>query len=132
MIPLYYSVLAYLVPAALASGTWIGTSIFLLTPIAVLNHAKFHEDYKGKRLVMYTDRILTHAIAIGLCLTALQFNFFKALPFWICLAYTAISFHYLKRKATTDTQRRNIHASMHAISALGIIYLILARVSVLK
>lgn len=124
MIPLYYSVLLYLIPAFLASNTWIGASIFIITPLAVLNHAKFHEEYSGKRIIMLLDRICSHAIAIGLCFVALQYDFITMIPFWICLVYTATAFHLFKSRATTEVQRRNIHVSMHAISTLGILWII--------
>lgn len=121
-IPLYYSVMLYAIPAFYARHSYIGAGLSALLPFAVLNHAKNHEEYRGKSLVRFIDRAGSHAIAACLAVASFRptltpFAFFV---FWVCLVYTALVFHVLKKRTASEESGRALHASMHVVSCFGI------------
>jgi len=121
MVPLYYSVLVFLIPASLGYDTWLGSALHVLIPIAVLNHAKNHEEYSGKTLVRNIDRILSHIYAVIMALDILQHAVcIYTIQFFCCLLYTIYAFHCLKHVQQDERVSQFVHASMHAVSSYGI------------
>lgn len=124
--PLYFSVLTYLIPAIIGHNNWIATCIFVLVPFATINHAKNHEEYKGKLIVRSADRILAHVYAILFSIEASKFFFSQACFYWFSLAYTCFIFYIIKpSKSLTLNRKRLAHASMHIVGAIGLTNLVL-------
>lgn len=123
-INLYYSVLIYLIPAFYAShhGLWLGPALYTLIPIAVLNHAKHHEPYQGKRLVKYVDRFFSHMIAFKTLVDSIgTWQTLNMHIFWATWTYTTLAFYILKPLAQTRKSAQFVHATMHLFSAIGLL-----------
>lgn len=131
MIPLFYTVCLYIVPALYGQSLWIGPFLTVLTPIAVINHAKFDTEYAGKKAVIAIDRVGSHLFAIKLLKEVVAMRWHNASPspfilwlyilFFSSFAYSALVFHVLKPRASTRSHANIIHASMHFISSIGIV-----------
>lgn len=122
-IPLYYSVLLFIFPAIYGRSIWVGPALTALLPIAVINHAKFDTVYSGKRTIMAIDRVGSHMLAAKLLLDVVNCNLIVLIPFIIFIAstvYAAVSFHVLKRRTSSHSNAKLVHASMHAVSSIGI------------
>ena len=123
-IPLYYSVLLFVIPAIYGQNLWIGPALTALIPIAVINHAKFDTEYVGKDLIIAIDRIGSHLFA-GILLydvirNAPYTDHLSLIVFLSATIYAIYTFHYLKPNVTCPSTKKLIHASMHFVSSIGI------------
>jgi hypothetical protein len=119
-LPLYFTVQVYLIPALYAQFQnlhSISTPLFVLLPIATLNHA-LHPNQPP--LVKAIDRIGSHIFAIAIAIQHLQLKPSQQLSifFWISLFYTTCAFHLLKKLRAVSPKL--IHNMMHIVSAIGI------------
>lgn len=123
MIPLYYSVFIYLFPAMYGHNTWIGKGLYLLTPVAVLNHAKNDQEYIGKSIVRLIDRVFSHIFGLLMCVDMIANHGFARLyaqVFYVALIYSLMVFHVWKPLQKIRFLAQLLHVSMHAVSSIGI------------
>lgn len=123
MVPLYYTVLVYLLPAAYASyhNMWLGPSLFALIPFAVLNHFPNKEANVGA-LIKCIDRTFTHIIALKTVIDATfsPTTTFSLSLYYLCLIYTIGAFYFWKPSTGAPSSAHKVHASMHLVSAIGL------------
>jgi hypothetical protein len=114
----HYSSFSFLAAGLYSKKSWMNNWLPILASFSILNHSKYHESYKGKRVIQWIDRIIAHKIATRTFFEAwLMRN--KSSP-WLysyygCLLYTIMVYYGILRRKP----RLNWHASMHLVSSIG-------------
>ena len=108
---LYYSSFLILLPIFYGQGTLLGALYTLLLGVSVLNHAKKHETYPGKRWVEVTDKVIVYAIASTQIFYAIMLInnpncLFPLALFWSCFIYVVYNYHF-KRRAILKQQEKD-------------------------
>ena len=129
-IPLYYTSFLILAPALYGQGHVIGMLYTIMLGLSVLNHAKKHEAYPGKRLIEALDKLVAHVLALKLVFYAVTLRHIPEARtplalFWWCLAYVAYNYHYKRRRVLKQNahdlqdQLVRLHMKFHAAAVFG-------------
>lgn len=118
----HYSSFSFLVAGLYTKKSWMNNWLPILACISILNHSKYDQLYRGKKVVQWIDRIIAHKIAVR--------SLFNACNAWShrksnkshllylyygCLVYTIMVYYGIVRRAP----RWNWHASIHLVSSIG-------------
>lgn len=121
---LYYSSLALILVVLVAYHlrvTWAHVAFLLVLSTSLIHHSKCADEFCGKTLIAYSDRIIGHVTFVVMMYIVLRnkrWNVF-ILMYWLCaVAVVAIYYGYGTSRKNTD-EANAIHAIMHVLVVIG-------------
>lgn len=120
----YYTSFLFLLTSFRTAGSWLQTWLAIQACVSILHHAKYYDDYPGKKMVQYIDRVVGHYIGIRSLIEALSVSWTKytypnLIIYYTCLMYMTIVYHC--RLRTVDDWP--LHKTFHFAGAIGILSL---------
>lgn len=117
----YYSSFAFLAVSLLTAGSWMQPYLSVLSATSILHHAKFYQNYPGRRIVQWVDRGLAHLVGFramyDLSTTAItNANQWMIYTTYVCFFYVAMVYHGRLRHIDDWP----LHKSIHVIGAFGL------------
>jgi xanthosine utilization system XapX-like protein len=110
-------------------SSWLSVAFTALQAVSVLNHARLHEQYPGKRLVHMCDKLLVHGIGLGCLYTAIREQLSEPPPvalqskmlfvFWTSMLYINVVYYVFHKRCCTTAAWEKWHISIHIVGALG-------------
>jgi hypothetical protein len=115
----YYTSLLFLA-LCFSKCMWISNIFIVFTPISVLFHAKYHDDYHGKQMIRCIDKFL--------CYSTIIVSFLQAISLEICSIYLNVYYtclFYIINMFLLNLYIQNwrIHESIHVACVTGLLAL---------
>lgn len=120
----YYTSFLFLLAAFRMAGSWLQTWMSIQACVSILHHAKYYDNYPGKRAVQYVDRFVAHYICIRSFKEALsvpwtQNTYPNLMVFYGCFIYIAVLYH-MRLRIIDDWP---LHKTVHFAGLIGIMSL---------
>lgn len=117
----YYSSFAFLAVSLLTPGSWMQPYLSVLSATSILHHAKFYQNYLGRRWVQLADRAVAHVVGFRALYEVSQVDITQNNRYliafcYMCFAYSAMIYHGRLR----HMDDWNLHKTLHVVSSLGL------------
>jgi hypothetical protein len=117
----YYSSFAFLLVSLWANGSWIQPYCSVLCATSVLHHAKFYDDYAGRKWVQFADRCVAHVVGLRAMYESMTTpitdqNKVTLIACQTCFAYVA-TIYYGRLRWRDDWY---LHKTIHVVGSLGL------------
>lgn len=117
----YYSSFAFLLVSLFAHGSWMQPYLSVLSATSVLHHAKYYDNYWGRRWVQFADRCVAHVVGFralyeGMSIPITDENRINLILCNLCFAYVG-AVYYTRLRWIDDW---NLHKSIHIMGSLGL------------
>lgn len=112
----YFTSFLYLIVVFLSEG-FLRALFTVMTPVSVLYHANYYDEYDGKLAIKIVDK--------GLCWTAVVYSFYLSHNLFICspyLVFCKVCLGFIVAAYLTTNSWR-VHEAIHVASVLGMISL---------
>lgn len=109
----FYTSFLFVIIVYLATG-FLRALFLVLTPVSVLYHAKYYDEYQGKQVVKVVDKALcwlaiAHTLHLSIQVESISHHL---VLYWLCLGFIVAVY------CTTDSWR--VHEAIHIACVVGI------------
>lgn len=128
----YYTSFAFGVAALWTPGSWIQTWLTCLMGTSILQHAKKHDNYRGRKVISIADHTIAHGIAFYSLWDALHVVYCTntipyLIAYWFCLSYMFMIYYVLRLSHCGGEREEWWHGSTHIVSSIGMYMLYRAK-----